>query len=310
MKYILIIAVSLIFTSCSKGQIKDEVGLTNKLVYNKKSTNYLIYVTNSYQAEIFINGFPLHPVLPRAGGTFLDLGIEKLGPQKLKVILDLNQATFKNPAPNSYDEVLTIELKKGNNEEDEENFEVLYSDLKEEDFKKGYYVKEIEFEAKPAYHFFKENEYEDLRKQPNLMDSLYARYQSIVDDINNKNARDFVKKIEIAEYQSAQLRNMEKEWVLKERERFFKNKLNLPPKDSCNLVFTDNGKMATIGLKYNISTGAKNSKINFPALSGIWEKGTFPKFIDYYHYLYFAKAKNKDNLELLRWRTFTYDMDM
>ena len=139
---------------------------------------------------------------------------------------------------------------------------------------------------------------------------MYARYQSIVEDVNDKNARDFVKKIEVAEYQSAQLRNMEKEWVIKERERFFKNKLNLPPIDSCKLVFTDNGKMVSIGLKYHISNGAKNSKINFPALSGIWEKGTFPKFIDYYHYFFFAKPKNKDNLELLRWKTFTYDMDM
>lgn len=310
MKYLLIIVVGLMFTSCSKGQIKEEVGLTNKLVYNENSTNYLLYINNSYQAEIFINGFPLHPVLPKAGGTFLDLGIEKVGTQKLKVVLDLNAVTFKNPKPNSYDEVLTIELKKGDNEENEENFRVLYSDLKEEDFKKGYYVKEVAFEAKPAYHIFKENEYVDLRKQPNLLDSLYARYQSIVNDVNDKNAKDFVKKIEVAEYQSAQLRNMEKEWVFKERERFFKNKLKLPPIDSCKLVFTDNGKMATIGLKYHISNGAKNAKINFPALSGIWEKGTVPKFIDYYHYFFFAKPKSKNSLELLRWRTFTYDMDM
>ncbi len=310
MKYSPILIAVVFLTSCSKGQIKEEVGLTNKLVYNKKSTPYIVHLNNSYQAEIFINGFPLHPVLPRAGGTFLDLGLEKVGTQKLKIILDLNAVTLENFAPEPEDEVLTLKLKKGNKEENEENFEVLYSDLKEADFKKGYYVKEIEFEAKPAYHFFKEEEYVDLRKQPNVLDSLYARYQSIINDVNDKNAKGFVKKIEVAEYQSAQLRNMEKEWVIKERERFFKNKLNLPPIDSCKLVFTDNGKMATIGLKYHISNGAKNSKINFPALSGIWEKGTFPKFIDYYHYFFFAKSKSNNNLELLRWRTFTYDMDM
>ena len=310
MKHLPFLIAVLFLTSCSKGQIKEEVGLTNKLVYNKKSSNYTVHLSNSYQAEIFINGFPIHPILPWVGATVLDLGIEKVGTQKLKIILDLNAVTLEKFAPKPEDEVLNIKLKKGFNDDNAMTFRLLYSDLKDGDFKRGYYVKELEFEAKPAYHFFKEAAYVDLRKQPNLLDSLYARYQSIFNDVNDKNARDFVKKIEIAEYQSAQLRNMEKEWVMKERERFFKNKLTLLPKDSCKLVFTDNGKMATIGLKYNISTGAKNSKINFPALSGIWEKGSVPKYIDYYHYFFFAKSKDKNNYELLRWRTFTYDMDM
>ncbi|TDG36428.1 hypothetical protein EZJ43_07875 [Pedobacter changchengzhani] len=310
MRYLPILIAVLFFTSCSKGQIKEEVGLTNKLVYNKKNSNYTVHLSNSYQAEIFINGFPIHPVLPWVGATVLDLGIEKVGTQKLKIILDLNAVTLENFAPKPEDQILSINLKKGFDDDNAITFRLLYSDLKDGDFKKGYYVKEIEFEAKPAYHFFKEEAYVDLRKQPDLLDSLYARYQSILYAVNDKNAKAFVKKIEVAEYQSAQLRNMEKEWVFKERERFFKNKLNLPPIDSCKLVFTDNGKMATLGLKYDISTGKKNAMINFPALSGIWEKGSVPKFIDYYHYFFFAKQKDKNELQLLRWRTFTYDMDM
>ncbi|WP_316802913.1 hypothetical protein [Pedobacter nototheniae] len=312
MKYLPVLIAILFFTSCGKGQIKEEVGLTNKLVYNKNVSTYTATIYNAYQAQILINGFPIHPLLISQGITYLDLGIEKVGTQKLQVILDLSSFAMKNYTPKDNDKILTIKLEEDNPKDDGiyEEFNILYSDLKEEDLKKHYYVKEIEFEAKPAYHFFKEQDYNDLRKEKNLKDTLYARYKAIIDDVNDRDAKAFVKKIELAEYQSSQLRNMEKDWVIKERERFFNNKLKLYPIDSCKIIFTPNYKMATLALIYNPITKEQNALINSPALVGIWEKGSIPKFITYLHSFYFAKPKNKNNLELLRWKTFTYDMDM
>ena len=312
MKYLPILISFLLFTSCSKGQIKEEVGLTSKLVYNEKASNYSVTIYNAYQAQILINGFPIHPVLLSQGVTYLDMGIEQKGKQKLKVILDLSSIAMKNYKPKDNDKVLTIELEEDNHKDDGlyENFEILYSDLTEEDLKKHYYVKEIEFKAKPAYHFFKEEEYSDLTKEKNLKDSLYARYKAIVDDVNDKNAKAFVKKIALAEYQSSQLRNMKPEWVIDERERFFNNRLKLYPIDSCKIRFTENRKMATLSLIYNPITKEQNALIYAPALVGFWEKESGPYMITYLHSFYFAKPKNKNNYELLRWKTLTYDMDM
>ncbi|WP_026976833.1 hypothetical protein [Flavobacterium tegetincola] len=312
MKYLLIIVAGLMFTSCSKGQIKEEVGLTNKLVYNEKASSYTVTIYNAYQAQILINGFPILPVLVSQGLTYLDMGIEKTGTQKLEVILDLSSKAMKNYTPKGDDKILTIELDEDDDQDDGiyENFEILYSDLTEEDLKKHYYVKEIEFKAKPAYHFFKEEDYVDLRKEKNLKDSLYARYKAIVADVNDKNAKAFVKKIEVAEYQSSQLRNMKPEWVINERERFFNNKLKLYPIDSCKIRFTENYKMATLQLIYNPITREQNALLSAPALRGFWKKESIPYTVTYMHNFYFAKPKSKNHLELLRWNTFTYDMDM
>ncbi len=312
MRYLPILIAVLFFTSCSKGQIKEEVGLTDKLVYNKKASTYTATIYNAYQAQILINGFPIHPVLISQGVTFLDMGIEKKGKQKLKVIMDLSSIAMKNYTIKDNDKILNIELEEDNAKDDGiyEKFELLYSDLTEEDLKKHYYVKEIEFNAKPAYHFFKAEDYVDLRTVKSLKDSLYARYKAIVADVNDKNATAFVKKIEVAEYQSSQLRNMKPEWVINERERFFNNKLKLYPIDSCKIRFTENYKMATLQLIYNPITREQNALISAPALVGFWEKGSIPYTITYLHNFYFAKPKSKNYLELLRWKTFTYDMDM
>lgn len=100
----------LLFTSCSKGQIKEEIGLTNKLIYNEKASTYRATIYNAYQAQILINGFPIHPVLISQGGTYLDLGIENVGTQKLQVIMDLSSIALKNYTPKGDDKILTIEL--------------------------------------------------------------------------------------------------------------------------------------------------------------------------------------------------------
>jgi hypothetical protein len=304
-------------TSCSQGQIKEEKGLLDNLKYTKSKLDYSINVENLYPVEILINGFPIHTVTTRVGGSYLDLGIEKKGTQKIKIILDLSTILIKDYQPKPNDKILSLEIMEENITDEFylknslKEFELNYSDLKDEDIKRGFLIKEIEFKATIKGNIFKEDSLQDLRtqNQQNLLKQVYDEYKSIIDIVEKKDAVSFVEKFKITEYQSSQLRNAKKEWIIKEREKLFKNTFHLLPIDSCKLVFTEDGKRVTLGRKYNIFYNKPKPILNFPALSGEWEKGSFPKFVTYYHYFYFSITQ-KNKIELLRHRTFTYDMDM
>lgn len=307
----------ILLTSCSQGQIKEEKGLLDHLKYTKSKLNYSIKVENLYPVEILINGFPIHTVTPRVGGCYLDFGIEKKGTQKVKLILDLSIILIKDYHPKPNDKILSVQIDESNitNEFYKQNilkeFELNYSDLKDEDIKRGYLIKEIEFKATIKGNLFEVDSLQDLRNlnQQSLLQQVYDEYKSLLDFVEKKEAVSFVEKFKTTEYQSAQLRNAKKEWVIKEREKLFKNTFHLLPIDSCKLVFTEDGKRVTLGRKYNIFYNKPNPRLNFPALSGEWEKGSFPKFVTYYHYFYFS-INQKNKIELLRHITFTYDMDM
>lgn len=316
-KRILYLFFLILLTSCGQGQIKEEKGLLDNLKYTKSKLNYLITVENLYPVEILINSFPIHTIIPRVGGCFLDLGIEKKGTQKVKIILDLSTILIKNYQPKPDDKILSINIEE-NNITDEfyvkntlNEFELNYSDLKEEDIKRGYLIKEIEFKATIKENLFETDSLQDLRNQnqQNLLKQVYDEYKSIIDFVEKKDAVSFVEKLKITEYQSSQLRNAKKEWIIEEREKLFKNTFHLLPMDSCKLVFTEDGKRVTLGRKYNIFYNKPKPILNFPALSGEWEKGSFPKFVTYYHYFYFS-INQKNKIELLRHNTFTFDMDM
>lgn len=316
-KRILHLFFLVLLTSCSQGQIKEEKGLLDNLEYTKSKLTYSIQVENLYPAEILVNGLPIHTVVARVGGCYLDLGIEKKGIQKVKIILDLSTILLKgyNPKPN--DKILSVEIEESNitTEFYKKNIlkeiEFHYSDLKEEDIKKGCFITEIEFKVAIKENLFKTDSLQDLRtlNQQDLLKKVYDEYKSIVDFTQKKDAVSFVEKLKLSEYQSSQLRNAKKEWIIKEREKLFKNTFHLLPIDSCKLVLTEDGKRATIARKYNIFYNKPNPRINFPALSGVWEKGSIPKFVTYYHYFYFS-IDQKNKIELLRQRTFTFDMDM
>lgn len=298
--------------SCGQGQIKEVKGLLDNLKYTKSKLNYSIKVENLYPIEILINGFPIHTVTPKVGGCYLDLGIEKKGTQKVKLILDLNTNFIKDYKLKPDDKILSVQIEESNITDEfyKQNilkeFELIYSDLKDEDIKRGYLIKEIEFKAIITENLFQVDSLQNLRNlnQQSLLKQVYDEYQSILDFVEKKDAISFVEKFKMTEYQSSQLRNMEKEWVIKEREKLFENTFHLLPIDSCKLVFTDDGKRVTLGRKYNIFYNKLNSRLNFPALSGKWEreKGSIPKFVTYYHYFYFS-INPKNKIELLRHRT-------
>ncbi len=306
-----------LLTSCNHGQVKEEKGLLDNLKYSKSKLNYFIRTDNLYPLEILINGFPIHTVTPQVGGSYLDLGIEKSGTQKVKIILDLSIILIRDYNPKPDDEILSVTIAESNITEEFyvkntlKEFVLYYSELNYEDIKKGYLIKEIEFKATTDENLFETDKLLDLKNfdQEKLLKQVYSEYKSIIDLAKKKDAILFVDKIKTTEYQSSQLRNMEKEWVIEEREKLFKNTFRLLPIDSCKLVFTEDRKRVTLGRKYNIFYNKPNPNLNFPALTGKWEKGSIPKYVTYCHYFYFS-INHKNKLELLRHKTFTYDMDL
>ncbi|GGX05109.1 hypothetical protein [Aquimarina muelleri] len=311
------ILCTILSVSCT-GQINEEKGLVEKIIYNKSKLDYSVNLQTHYPVEVFVNNFPVIQSLVRVNSSFIDMAIHKKGTQKLKIVLDLNVTLMKGYTPKNEDPVLKFKLEKTNitdefyEEKEIENFEILYSDLKKEDFEKGYYSKEITFEANPEYEFNSWKNAIDLRLLDKniLLDNVYKAYETLISDIKNANTKSFVHKIQLAEYEISQLRGMKKEWVYKERERLYNNEFKWMPKDSCKLVFFDEGKLVSLARKYDIWSKKDTSVIDFTPLSGKWEKGSVPRFITYYHNFYYTKPKSDAPLQLIRYRTFTYDMDL
>lgn len=301
-KYYLLIFVLLALTSC-KGQ-ENKTELLDKLKYNVDKTNYGIQPTFYYPTEISINDYPVFRGLEFFGNTiptFIDLAINKSGEQELKILIDLtNYKKQEKPIL----KILLVKSAKGisiiSNESDfpKENILVNYElsddDITQENFKNGYFLKTIQFNAKIPVELSSLNKSVQLNNSTELLDKLYNALTKLTKNLNEKNSKNVLETIQNAEFEVAQLRGMKKEWMLDEREALLSNTFTLLPKDSCEVKICGNGMMATL-VKKNSET------IKQSAITSKFNKGSYPKgkVVQFYNF-YYNLPKGKEKLELIR----------
>lgn len=299
-KYYLLTTILLTVIYC---QAQNTADLLDKLRYNTDKNNYGIQPTFYYPTEISINDYPVFRGLEFFGNTipnFIDIAINKSGEQELKILIDLTN--YKKQAQPIL-KILLVKSGKGvsiiSNESDfpKENilvkFELSDDGITQDNIKNGYFLKTIKFDAKIPVEQPSLEKSVQLKASTELLDQLYNAITKLTDALNNKNNSSVLAIIQNAEFEVAQLRGMEKEWMLNERKALLSNNFKLLPKDSCEVKIYGNGKIATLVKK---NSGIIKQSAITSEFTEKYPKGKVTQFYNFYYNL----PKGKEELELIR----------
>ncbi|WP_231426596.1 hypothetical protein [Pedobacter sp. Leaf250] len=299
-KIFTIAIVLLISLQSCKSQVTDHVELLENLKYDQDKEMYQAALTTLYPAEVTINDYPIGRGLAYFGHEIYyiaDLGLQKKGRQTATVTIDL-----KNFKPTESDKPILflavyysgdVSMPSIDDKEDVlVHYVLLEKDITEQDIKKGSITKTFTFEAKEVRTNL--DSWKNSRKltvNDALFNQLYSEYEKLQTDLNASDKGNAIEKMKVAEFETAQLRNAKKEWIVDERKALFSNHWKLLPKDSCKIKIYGDGKIATLVKKDDsiISVSAVSSN---PKSKN--ERTT--QFLN----LYFHIPNNKSDLELTR----------
>lgn len=301
-KYYLIILAMLAFTSCN-GQKVASTELLDKLKYDVDRRNYGMQTTFYYPTEISVNDYPILKGLEFFGTNrpaFADIAINRTGEQELKILIDLKNykkqespilkiILFKSTANLS---VIASEWAEPENKK-LIDYELRSDELSQEDLRRGYFVKTIKFNAKIPVQLISSDQSVPLKNSAELLDKLYNALKQLTDDLNSKKGDQVVKAIQKAEYETAQLRGMKREWVLNERKAILSNTFSLLPKDRCELKIYGNGKLAALVEK-------SKDVIKQSAITSTFKKKNPQSDVLQLYNLYYHQPDERAEMELIK----------
>ena len=300
MKIFSIAIVLLIGLQSCKSQITDHAELLDNLKHDPDKEMYELTMGNLYPAEVTINDYPTGKGLAYFGNEIYyiaDLGLQKKGRQTAKVTIDL-----KNFKPTESEKTILFLAVYYSGDismpsiDDKESVLVHYvlkgKDITAQDIKNGYITKTFTFEAKEVRtNFDSWKKSKKLTVNNALFNQLYDAYEKLTDNLNASDKNDAIEKMKFAEFETAQLRNAKKEWIIDERKAIFSNHWKLLPKDSCKVKIYGDGKIATLVKKDDSIISASAISSNPRAKT---ERTT--QFLN----LYFHIPNDKTDFELTR----------